>query len=80
MNNWEKRTERLEMPKALRTGEELARTIRIRAAINDRTISLEILHLLKLGIEAEPIDTRRVPAGMRLQIEREDANVQRKAQ
>jgi len=54
----EKRTDRLELPHQLNVGEDLARTIRLRAAINDRTIQLEILHLIKVGIRADPV---RIP-------------------
>ena len=69
--SFEKRVDRIEMPRALRVDEELGRTVRLRAAINDRTIQLEILHLIKVGMEAEPVDTRRIPPGVPRQIESE---------
>ena len=77
--SFETRVGRLEMPKALRVEEELGRLIRLRAAINDQTIQLEILHLLKVGIAAEPIDLRKLPTSILFQIEREGDCVQRKA-
>lgn len=48
-----KRTDRLELPRQLRSDPELASRIRNRAEINCRSIQLEILFLIQQGLKVE---------------------------
>lgn len=50
-----KRSERLELPRQLRSDAEMARTVRELAMSNRRSIQQQLLHLIERGLKSENV-------------------------
>jgi len=57
-----KRTDRIELPRQLRTNADLGRKIRVRAEINRRSIQQEILYLIEQGLKSEDVGICQTPS------------------